>query len=128
MTIVIRKPQFRSDQHERPRTIVETISWQVRVQSHVWSPPTDLYEIEKAYVVRVEVAGMRQQDFSVQIDNNYLIINGTRTEKPERRAYYQMEVRFNEFSTVVAIPGAVNTENANAEYDDGFLIVTLPKS
>jgi len=127
MTTVIRKRHIRADQHEKPRLIAEAIGWQVRVQSHVWSPPTDVYEIETAYVVRVEVAGMRDQDFSVQIDNNYLIISGARPDKPERRAYHQMEVRFSEFSTVVAIPGPVDMENAKAGYDDGFLVVTLPK-
>jgi HSP20 family protein len=128
MTTVIRKQPFITEQHEKPRLSVEAIGWQIRVQSHVWSPPTDLYELEMAYVVRVEVAGMRQQDFSVQLDNNYLVISGARPDKPERRAYHQMEVRFSEFSTVVAIPGLVDIENASAEYDDGFLLVTLPKA
>jgi len=108
--------------------LVEAIGWQVRMQSHVWSPPTDLFELETEYVVRVEVSGMRQQDFSVQLENNYLVISGSRPDKPERRAYHQMEVRFGEFSTVVAIPGPVDAEKASAEYDDGFLLVSLPKA
>jgi len=78
--------------------------------------------------VRVEVAGMREQNFSVQLENNYLVISGVRPDKPERRAYHQMEVRFSEFSSVVAIPGPVDGEKASAEYDDGFLVVNLPKA
>jgi HSP20 family protein len=97
------------------------------MQSHAWSPPTDLFEIEKDYVVRVEVAGMHQQDLSIQLEDNYLIISGTRHEKPTRHAYHQMEIRFGEFSTIVAIPGPVSAEKASAEYNDGFLIVNLPK-
>ena len=127
MTTVVWKSQKRSDQPDKPHKIIEAIGWQVRVQSHIWSPPTDVYEIETAYVFRVEVAGMHYQDFSIQLEDNYLIISGTRPDKPERRAYYQMEVRFGEFSTVVAVPGPVETENASAEYNDGFLIVTIPK-
>ena len=107
--------------------IVEAIGWQVRIQSHVWSPPTDIFELESSYVIRVEIAGMHHQDFTIQLEDNYLIIWGTRRDKPDRRAYHQMEVRFGEFSTVVAIPGPVQVDGANAEYNDGFLTVTLPK-
>jgi HSP20 family protein len=128
MTTVIWKSHKGSDQPGKPFKIIESIGWQVRMQSHVWSPPTDLFEIETGYVVRVEVAGMHHQDFSIQLEDNYLIISGTRHDKPERRAYHQMEVRFGEFSTIVAIPGPASSENATAEYNDGFLTVFLPKA
>ena len=127
MTTVIWKSDQGSELPEKRRMLIESISWQMRVQSHIWSPPTDVFETEKTYIVRVEVAGMRQQDFSVQIENNLLAISGTRPDKPERRAYHQMEVRFGEFSSVVAIPGPVDVDSSSAEYEDGFLTVTLPK-
>jgi HSP20 family protein len=128
MTTVTWKANSGPGLPERRRVLIETIGWQVRLQSHVWSPPTDLYEVEDAYLVRVEIAGMRQQDFSVTLENNFLIVRGVRSETPERRAYHQMEIRFGEFSTVVAIPGPVNAEKSTAEYEDGFLIVSLPRS
>jgi HSP20 family protein len=127
MTTVIWKSDQGSELPEKRRMLVEAVGWQVRIQSHIWSPPTDVFETENAFIVRVEVAGMRQQDFSVQVENNFLTISGTRADKPERRAYHQMEVRFGEFSSVVAIPGPVDVESSSAEYEDGFLTVTLPK-
>jgi HSP20 family protein len=128
MTTVIWKSNQGSELPEKRRLLVEAIDWQMRVQSHIWSPPTDVFETENAYIVRVEVAGMRQQDFSVQIENNLLAISGMRVDKPERRAYHQMEVRFGEFSSVVAIPGPVDVDSSSAEYEDGFLTVILPKA
>jgi HSP20 family protein len=128
MTTVVWKSDQGSELPEKRRMLVEAIDWQMRVQAHVWSPPTDVFETENAYIVRVEVAGMRQQDFSVQIENNLLAISGMRSEKPERRAYHQMEIRFGEFSSVVAIPGPVDVDSSSAEYEDGFLTVTLPKA
>jgi HSP20 family protein len=107
--------------------LIDLVGWQVKSQSHIWSPPTDVFETENAYIVRVEIAGMRQQDFAVQVENNLLKISGVRSDKPERRAYHQMEVRFGEFSTIVAIPGPVDADNSGAEYEDGFLTVTLFK-
>ncbi len=128
MTTVIWKSDQGSSLPAKRRMLIEAVGWQVRVQSHIWSPPTDVFETDSAYIVRVEVAGMREQDFSVQIENNFLKISGVRSDTPERRAYHQMEVRFGEFSSIVAIPGPVDIDNSGAEYEDGFLTVTLPKA
>jgi HSP20 family protein len=103
------------------------LDWQIHSHSHVWSPPTDLFETEDKFVVRVEIAGLRDQDFAVTLEHNYLVIAGSRPDIPERRAYHQMEIRFGEFSTVVALPGPVDSDDTAAEYSDGFLVVTLPK-
>jgi len=111
---------------ENRREILHAVSWQVH--SSVWSPPTDLFESDDAIVVRVEIAGMREEDFEVALENNALVIGGARADLPDRRAYYQMEIRFGKFSTSVALPAAVNEEAARAEYKDGFLTVTLPKA
>jgi len=112
---------------EKPYVTLQAIGWQVNVKSYSWSPPTDVYETETSFVVRVEVAGMRQSDFSINIEKNYLVISGVRADSPERRAYHQMEIRFGEFSTAVELPSGVDVERAEAEYEDGFLTVVLPK-
>lgn len=111
---------------ETRREILHAVSWQVR--SNVWSPPTDEYETENAYVVRVEIAGMNEDDFEVSIENNTLLIAGVRPDSPERRAYHQMEIRFGKFATALGLPGPVDIDHAIAEYKDGFLTVTLPKA
>lgn len=111
---------------EARREILHAVSWQVR--SNVWSPPTDEYETETAYVVRVEIAGMREEDFEVLLENDTLLISGARSDVPDRRAYQQMEIRFGKFATSVNIPGPVDVDQAHAEYKDGFLTVVLPKA
>ena len=111
---------------EARRETLHAVSWQVR--SNVWSPPTDEYETETAYVVRVEIAGMREEDFEVLLENDTLLISGSRSDFPDRRAYQQMEIRFGKFATSVNIPGPVDVDQAHAEYKDGFLTVVLPKA
>lgn len=128
MATVILRDKEKADFPEKRRMVLETLGWQVRIQARIWSPPTDLFENEHNYIARVEVAGMRHQDFSITLNNNLLTISGSRPDTPERRAYQQMEVRFGEFSTTVAIPGPVSVETSIAEYEDGFLVVTLPKA
>ncbi len=108
------------------RETLHAVSWQVH--SGVWSPPTDFYETEEAHIVRVELAGMRDEDFEVVLENNILFISGLRPDLPERRAYHQMEIRFGKFTTAVGVHDPVNVDEARAEYKDGFLTVTLPKA
>lgn len=111
---------------ETRREILQAVSWHVR--SSIWSPPTDVYETEENYVIKVEIAGMRDEDFDVAVENNILMISGYRSDLNERRAYRQMEIRFGRFELAVEIPVAFDMEKATAEYKDGFLIIMLPKS
>jgi HSP20 family protein len=96
-------------------------------RSQFWRPPTDVFECEDQYVVRVEIAGMGEDDFSIILDQNILTIRGNRNETADRIAFHQMEVRFGEFITTVELPTSINTGTAYAEYDNGFLLVFLPK-
>jgi len=111
---------------ETRRDVLHTVSWHVR--SGIWSPPTDVYETEENYLIKVEIAGMRDEDFEVAFENNVLMISGYRSDLNERRAYHQMEIRFGRFEIAVEIPVTVDVEKATAEYKDGFLMAVLPKN
>ena len=104
------------------------INWHLTMLPHAWRPPTDMFETEDRYVVRVEISGMKDGEFSVLVENNVLSITGSRAEASERRAYHQMEIHFGEFSTEVEVPGNVDVTQIKADYDDGFLWVVLPKA
>jgi HSP20 family protein len=111
---------------ETRREIFHAVSWQVSFSG--WNPPTDVFETEENFIVRVEVAGMKDADFEVAIENQVLKISGNRSELNERRAYHQMEIRFGKFEIAVEIPVPVEIEKSIAEYKDGFLVVQLPKA
>lgn len=113
---------------ESRRETLHAVGWQVQVRAGVWSPPTDVYETEKDYVVRVEIAGMREEDFQITVEDSFLMISGSRPDVPERRAYQQMEIRFGKFETVVGIPGPIDLDASRADYSEGFLTVNLPKA
>lgn len=123
MPTIIRKSS--SALLETRREVLQAIHWHVR--TNVWSPPTDVYETEQGYVIKVEVAGMREEDFEVTVEDDLLTISGNRADFAERRAYYQMEIQFGKFELAVGLPAAVDVDNATAEYKDGFLTVQLPK-
>lgn len=124
MPTIIRKPVHTLI--ETRREILHTVSWQVK--SSLWRPPTDIYETETSFIIKVEIAGMREDDIEVAVENNLLLISGARSDTPEQRAYYhQMEIQSGKFEIAAEIPMPVNVEQAGALYKNGFLTVTLPK-
>jgi HSP20 family protein len=102
--------------------------WMVRHRSHLWRPPTDVCETEAAFVVMVEVAGMRESEFSVTMEGQVLTIRGVRSDATGPKAYHQMEIAFGEFVTEVQVNAPVDIPQIEAGYTDGFLRVVLPKA
>jgi HSP20 family protein len=124
MPTVIRRTETMTVTDKR-RGVINAVGWQVT--SSLWSPPTDVYETEDQYIVRIEVAGMREADFEITFDKGTLIVRGVRTDVPEKRGYHQMEIHFGKFTSSIAIPGPIDLDNSKAEYQDGFLMINLPK-
>jgi HSP20 family protein len=93
----------------------------------VWSPPADVYATEAYVVVKIEIAGLRKEDFQITFDQGTLTVSGTRTDPSEKVAYQRLEIAYGEFMTQVHVPWPVDEENIQAEYHQGFLFVKLPK-
>jgi len=106
--------------------LTDTSRWRIVSRPHAWRPPTDMYETDEAIIIRVEVAGMREADFTISLTERSLTIRGIRQDTPERRAYHQLEIPFGEFSSEVELPYAVLSDKVDAVYRDGFLRITLP--
>ena len=100
----------------------------VQLRTHFWRPPTDVFETEETLEIRLEVAGMREDDFTIQLDERNLLISGIRPDTPGRRSFHQMEIRFGEFRTEIELPVAVDTAEAKAIYQNGFLCLSIPKA
>lgn len=105
------------------------ITWTVSHQAKVWRPPTDVYETDDAIVVRVEIAGMKEEDFHIQLSRRTLTISGRRDDHASgsKLAYQQMEIMYGDFQTEVYLPWTIEAEDVEATYQDGFLVVVLPK-
>lgn len=104
-------------------------SWSLSTSSHIWRPPTDAYENEERFVIRIEIAGMRESDFQINISENVLSVSGVRTDlTEERKAYHQMEIHYGEFLTEFEFTAPIDMEKVTAEYHNGLLFVYVPKT
>ena len=110
---------------EVKRETNNSLVWQIR--PNAWRPPTDVYETDAGVVVRLDVAGVQDDNVEVTIQGNFLFINGERADTSERRVYHQMEIPFGRFSVGIELPASVSVKNATVKYEDGFMTINLPK-
>jgi HSP20 family protein len=104
--------------------------WDTKWLTSEFSPACDLSESADAYQVRMDVPGIKPDDINVQVTGDSVRITGERKEEKEEKdkTYHRIERRSGSFCEVLRLPGAVNEEKVQAEFHDGVLTVTLPKS
>ena len=92
--------------------------------------PVDVYETEDAVVVEATVPGVKPADIDVRITGDTLTIKGeTKSEKKvEQENYIRQERRYGSFCRVVALPGGLEKDKAEANFEDGVLTITFPKA
>jgi HSP20 family protein len=95
-----------------------------------WSPALDVYEDTDAVTVKLELAGMKKDDFDISLQDDVLTISGERKSEGEKREgeSFRSERIFGAFSRSVTLPGPVKSADVTAAYQDGVLTVTLPKA
>lgn len=100
-----------------------------RVGQDRWQPSADVYETEKAIVVRLELAGVVPGEVQVSVDGDVLRIRGRREPRLDADAQrlHQMEIAFGPFERALRIGIPFDRERVSAQIEEGFLRVTLPK-
>lgn len=93
-----------------------------------WRPPTDVFETEDQVVIKVEVAGMTPDGFEISFAERILQIRGNREDKQRKLSYHCLEVQYGEFLSEVYLPGKYNEDKIEAQYENGFLTLNLPKA
>ena len=97
-----------------------------------WSkaPAVDVAETDKAYEVTAELPGMDESNIEVKLADDLLTIKGEKKEEKEERKkdYYVSECRFGSFQRSFTVPAGVDASKIEANFKNGVLTVTLPKS
>jgi HSP20 family protein len=97
----------------------------------VFTPDVDVSETDQAYVVKMDIAGLEEGDFTVEIMNGLLVITGQRKTEGQQREegqYYRGERNYGYFSRSIPLPEDIDTDKFTTTYDKGVLTITVPKS
>lgn len=103
------------------------VNWNAQMRPNFFHPPTDIIETDTKLIIRVEIAGLSNDNFSIHFEPPVLSIQGIRQDPLTKRTFHQMEIQYGEFSSDIEINIPIDTENITAEYQDGILIIEMPK-
>ena len=93
----------------------------------LFTPPADVEETSDAYLVDIELPGVRKQDLDIEVAGRRLTVLGERKEKERAGILRRRERTVGRFQYEVTLPGNIDEDGINAKLDNGVLTVSLPK-
>ena len=90
-----------------------------------WTPAADVYETETEYEIALDLPGINRNTLEVDIDDNRLVIKGTRVVESNNKQ--RTERPTGKFLRSFTVPSSVDQGQVGAEYRDGVLQIRLPK-
>jgi HSP20 family protein len=98
--------------------------------SNVFTPRVDVTEDKDNLYVHAEIPGVDKKDVKVNVVGDILTISGEKKteQRDEKKNYYRIERNFGSFSRSFTLPAEIVVDKITAEYKDGVLNITLPKT
>jgi len=102
----------------------------VQGQSGLGTLPLDITENENEFVVKASLPGVKPEDVQITVHGDTLTIRGESKAEEEKKGeqWHLRERRYGAFQRSVALATPVNSDQAQAHYENGVLTLTLPKS
>lgn len=93
-------------------------------------PAIDMYQTDEDVVVRAAIPGMKADDVQISVTGEVLTLKGEVKQKEETKdkAWHIREQRWGAFERTLLLPVDVDADKAKAEFENGMLTITLPKS
>jgi HSP20 family protein len=90
----------------------------------------DVSESDEAYNVCASIPGIKPEDLNISVQNNTLTIQGETKQEQDREGeqWHLRERRYGQFQRTITLPTNIEPDQIGAEYTDGVLTLTLPKS
>ncbi len=88
----------------------------------------DVYEEKDNIAVKMSLPGVKPEELDISLEEDILTVSGKHEEEKEteKKDYYSKEIRRGSFSRSIRLPKSVDASRADAKYENGELIVTMP--
>lgn len=96
-----------------------------------WSAPAiDMYQTNDEVVVKAALPGIKADDVQINVTGDVLTIKGEMKQEDEKkeRSWHIREQRYGSFEHSVVLPTNVVADKAKADFENGILTITLPKT
>ncbi|MGC9512560.1 MAG: Hsp20/alpha crystallin family protein [Fidelibacterota bacterium] len=95
-----------------------------------WSPSVDLEETKNDYIIHAELPGLNKKEIDISVENDVLTISGEKKERVQTKDSNILvsEIMSGHFSRSFRLPAQIDSEKIEAKWDNGVLVVKIPKS
>ncbi len=95
-----------------------------------WAPALDISERKDAYLVTVELPGVKAEDLDIAMEDGLLSIQGERqfASESSEQQFHRVERRYGAFRRAITLPAHVLAEQIQASFEDGVLQILVPKA
>ncbi|RMG88562.1 MAG: Hsp20/alpha crystallin family protein [Bacteroidetes bacterium] len=92
-------------------------------------PAVNIRENEDGFSLEVAAPGLNKEDFSIELNDNVLVISSSKNTENEVNEdnYTRREFSYEAFQRAFTLPETVDVTKINAKYENGILVVDLPK-
>jgi HSP20 family protein len=94
------------------------------------SPSVNVVEHEKHFNMQLAAPGLEKKDFTIRIENDYLVISAEKKSESEETVkpnFTRREFNYASFKRSFQLDDNINREGITAAYENGVLHITLPK-
>jgi HSP20 family protein len=97
-------------------------------------PPIDMFETANEVVVKATLPGMKAEDVQISVTGDIITLRGEFKSQngdgdgDKNATYHVREHRYGTFERTIRLPSDVQSDKARAEFENGILTVSLPKS
>ncbi|HXP13847.1 MAG TPA: Hsp20/alpha crystallin family protein [Actinomycetes bacterium] len=95
-----------------------------------WAPALDIAERTDAYLVTVELPGVKLDDLDITLEDGLLTIQGERqfTSESSEEQYHRVERSSGTFRRSITLPAQIMADEVAASMEDGVLRILVPKA
>jgi HSP20 family protein len=129
----LRSAQEEQAQNQMDRLFAHALGlhgqWQ-GASTRAWAPALDIAEGKDAYLVTVELPGVKLDDLEITLEDGLLTIQGERhfAHDSSEEQFHRVERSSGDFRRAITLPAHVEADAVNASMEDGVLRILVPKA
>lgn len=91
-------------------------------------PQLDIEDKDDQVKITAELPGMKHDDIDLRVEDGMLMLSGDRKDEREDKERGYSERYYGHFERQVSLPRGVKEDACKADFKDGVLTITIPKS
>ncbi len=92
-----------------------------------WRPKADIYKTTTGWLVKFDIAGVKEQDVDILVSGRKLMIKGCRRDfiSEQGLKHHRLEINYSQFQRTIELPHDIESSQIKHEFSDGMLLIYI---